>query len=143
MRPPGAAAAARRRWRGSDPAEVDERIARLCRDEGVPGPDGALLADELAAAREAGYLVSSSFQAGRTSVAAAVVDGDARPLGGLSVAGPSRLFSRAVLTRTTEDVVAAADRARLAVRMPGAPPAAVPSPRRSPTERNAVVPPRR
>ncbi len=128
-------------------ADVDERIARLCRDEGLDPPDRALLADELAAAREAGYLVSSSFQAGRTSVAAAVVDGDARPLGGLSVAGPTRLFTRAVLGRTVDDVVAAAGRARLTVCTPGARSVAVPAPRRSPitgpTERNAVVPPRR
>jgi hypothetical protein len=73
--------------------------------------------------------VSSSFQAGRTSVAAAVVDSDGRPLGGLSVAGPTTLFPRAVLLRTAQDVVAAADRARLAVRGPGA---AVPRQRRSP-----------
>ena len=33
------------------PAEVDERIARLCRDEGLDPPDRTLLADELAAAR--------------------------------------------------------------------------------------------
>ena len=143
-------------WRGGcgkaalsrlPPDEVDERIARLCRDERLDPPDAALLADELAAAREAGYLVSSSFQAGRTSVAAAVVDGDARPLGGLSVAGPTRLFTRAVLGRTVEDVVAAAGRARLTVCTPGARTVAVPAPRRSPitgpTERNAVVPPRR
>ncbi|CAA9241193.1 MAG: hypothetical protein AVDCRST_MAG54-1511, partial [uncultured Actinomycetospora sp.] len=134
-------------WRGGcgkaalsrlDPAEVDERVARLCRDEGVPAPDPVALAEELAAGREAGYVVSSSFQAGRTSVAAAVVDGDGRPLGGLSVAGPTTLFPRAVLLRTAQDVVAAADRARLAVRGPVA---AVPRRRRSPTERNAVVPP--
>lgn len=139
-------------WRGGcgkaalarlEPAEVDERIARLCRDEGLDPPDAALLADELAAARETGYLVSSSFQAGRTSVAAAVVDGDARPLGGLSVAGPTRLFTRAVLGRTVEDVVAAAGRARLTACTAGARSVAVPAPRRSPTERNAVVPPRR
>jgi DNA-binding IclR family transcriptional regulator len=142
-------------WRGGcgkaalsrlEPAEVDERVARLCRDEGVPAPDPAALAEELAAGREAGYVVSSSFQAGRTSVAAAVVDGDGRPLGGLSVAGPTTLFHRAVVRRTAQDVVAAADRARLAVRLPGAAPAAVPRPRRSPrpdpAERNAVVPPR-
>jgi IclR family acetate operon transcriptional repressor len=134
-------------WRGGcgkaalsrlDPAEVDERVARLCRDEGVPAPDRAVLADELAAGRAAGYVVSSSFQAGRTSVAAAVVDGDGRPLGGLSVAGPTSLFRRAVLVRTAQDVAAAADRARLAVRMPGVAAAMVPTPRRSPVEPSTV-----
>ncbi|WP_433787779.1 IclR family transcriptional regulator [Actinomycetospora sp. CA-101289] len=132
-------------WRGGcgkaalsrlEPAEVDERVARLCRDEDVPAPDPAALADELAVGREAGYVVSSSFQAGRTSVAAAVVDGDGRPLGGLSVAGPTTLFPRAVLARTAQDVVAAADRARLAVCGPAAPSGTVPRPRRGPPARS-------
>lgn len=92
--------------------EVDERITRLCRDEDVPAPDRCALHEELRTARLAGYVVSSSFQAGRTSVAAAVVDADGRPAGGLSVAGPAALFTRAVLRRTAEDVVEAAERAR-------------------------------
>ncbi|PVZ12023.1 IclR family transcriptional regulator [Actinomycetospora cinnamomea] len=144
-------------WRGGcgkaalsrlDPADVDERIARLCRDEGVPAPDRARLADELAAARRTGYVVSSSFQAGRTSVAAAVVDADDRPVGGLSVAGPSALFTRAVLARTADDVVTAAARARGALPVvpataaPAPRPATVPAPR-GPAERNVVVPPPR
>lgn len=93
------------------PGEVDERVGRLCRDEGLAPPDRAALHDELGAARRAGYVVSSTFQAGRTSVAAAVVDADGRPVGGLSVAGPSSLFTRTVLARCAEDVVAAAARA--------------------------------
>jgi DNA-binding IclR family transcriptional regulator len=92
-------------------AEIDERIARLCRDEDLTPPDHAALHDELAAARRVGYVVSSAFQAGRTSVAAAVVDADGRPLGGLSVAGPSPLFTRAAVARAAEDVVEAAVRA--------------------------------
>lgn len=92
-------------------AEVDERITRLCGDERVTAPDPTLLHAELRAAREAGYVVSSSFQAGRTSVAAAVVDAGGRPAGGLSVAGPAALFTRAVLRRTAEDVAAAAEHA--------------------------------
>ena len=91
-RPPGAAGAARRRCRGSRSAEVDERIARLCREEDVPGPDGPALHAELASARRDGWLVSSSFQPGRTSVAAPVVRAGGEPVGGLSVAGPSALF---------------------------------------------------
>lgn len=92
-------------------AEIDERIARLCRDEDLAPPDQAALHEELAAARRAGYLVSSTFQAGRTSVAAAVVDADGRPVGGLSVAGPSSVFTRTVRQRCAEDVVEAAARA--------------------------------
>ncbi|GLZ44337.1 putative IclR-family regulatory protein [Actinomycetospora sp. NBRC 106375] len=92
-------------------AETDARIDRLCRDEDLAPPDRATLHAELDAARRAGFLVSSAFQAGRTSVAAAVVDADGRPVGGLSVAGPTPLFSRAVLARAAEDVVTAAARA--------------------------------
>ena len=132
------------------PAEVDERIARLCRDERLDPPDAALLADELAAAREAGYLVSSSFQAGRTSVAAAVVDGDARPLGGLSVAGPDppvhpgragphRGGRRRRRGPGPAHGLHAGGEARRGARTTAQ---SITGPTR-PTERNAVVPPRR
>ena len=121
-------------WRGGcgkaalsrlGPDEVAERVARACREDDVAPPDLAALHAELDGARRDGYLVSSTFQAGRTSVAAAVVDAEDRPLGGLSVAGPSASFTRAVLARTATDVVEAARRARW-----------------GPTLRNAAVPPR-
>ena len=89
-------------------AEVDERIARLCREEDVPGPDGPALHAELASARRDGWLVSSSFQPGRTSVAAPVVRADGEPVGGLSVAGPSALFPPAVVRRLGPQVADAA-----------------------------------
>jgi IclR family acetate operon transcriptional repressor len=107
-------------WRGGcgkaalsrlDPADVDERLARLCREEGLPAPDGPALHAELAAARRDGWLVSSSFQHGRTSVAAPVVRPGGEPVGGLSVAGPSALFSRAAVQRTGAEVAEAAARA--------------------------------
>ena len=87
--------------------EVDGRVRRLCREEDTPLPDMSALHAELAAGREQGYLVSSSFQPGRTSVAAAVVGG-AGPVGGLSVAGPSALFSTDAVRRLGPDVRAAA-----------------------------------
>jgi DNA-binding IclR family transcriptional regulator len=104
-------------WRGGcgkaalsrlPPDEVDERIARLCREEGVTAPDAPALHAELALARRDGWLVSSSFQPGRTSVAAPVVRAAREPVGGLSVAGPSALFPPAVVRRLGPEVAAAA-----------------------------------
>ena len=89
-------------------AEVDERVARLCREEDVPAPDGPALHAELASARRDGWLVSSSFQPGRTSVAAPVVRADGEPVGGLSVAGPSALFPPTVVRRLGPQVADAA-----------------------------------
>lgn len=89
-------------------ADVDERVARLCRDEGVAAPDRPALHAELAAARRAGWLCSASFQPGRTSVAAPVCGADGAPVGGLSVAGPSGLFPAEVVRRLGPDVAAAA-----------------------------------
>jgi IclR family acetate operon transcriptional repressor len=91
-------------------AEVDERVARLCREEDVPAPDGSALHAELALARRDGWLVSSSFQPGRTSVAAPVVRADGEPVGGLSVAGPSALFPPVVVRRLGPQVAEAARR---------------------------------
>ena len=142
LREGGAGAARARGGRRADRAAVPGR---------GPGParTGAARRRAAPSAGRPGYLVSSSFQAGRTSVAAAVVDGDARParraLGGRpdDVCSPGPCWRR-----TVEDVVAAAGRARLAVRTPGAQVrrgarTTARSDRRSPTERNAVVPPRR
>jgi DNA-binding IclR family transcriptional regulator len=112
-------------WRGGcgkaalsrlPPAEVDERVARLCREEDVRPPDGPALHAELELARRDGWLVSSSFQPGRTSVAAAVVRADGEPVGGLSVAGPSALFPPAVVRRLGPQVADAALRAGGALR---------------------------
>ena len=98
-------------------AEVDARVRRLCREEGSPLPDLPALHAELAAGRERGYLVSSSFQVGRTSVAAAVV-GAGGPVGGLSVAGPSALFTAESVRRLGPDVMAAAQLAAARLRPP-------------------------
>jgi len=74
----------------------------------VTAPDGPALHAELALARSDGWLVSSSFQPGRTSVAAPVVRAGGEPVGGLSVAGPSALFPPAVVRRLGPEVAAAA-----------------------------------
>lgn len=80
-----------------DPVDADQRVRRLCRDEGMPLPDMAALDDEFAAARSAGYLVCRSFQPGRTSVAAPITGADGCPAGALSVAGPNSTFPPARL----------------------------------------------
>jgi DNA-binding IclR family transcriptional regulator len=98
-------------------AEVEARVERLCREEVATPPDLPALHDELAAGRERGYLVSSSFQAGRTSVAAPVVSDDG-PVGGLSVAGPSELFTVSAVRRLGPDVAEAAGRAGPRLRRP-------------------------
>ena len=99
-------------------AEVEALVDRLCREEvATPPPDLTALHDELAAGRERGYLISSSFQAGRTSVAAPVVSDDG-PVGGLSVAGPSELFTVAAIRRLGPDVAEAAGRAGPRLRRP-------------------------
>jgi IclR family acetate operon transcriptional repressor len=92
-------------------AEVDSRIGRLCEEEGTPLPDLSALHAELDSARRDGWLTSTSFQRGRTSVAAPVVDATGRPVGGLSVAGPDALFTRDVVRRLGPDIAEAAARA--------------------------------
>jgi DNA-binding IclR family transcriptional regulator len=92
-------------------AEVDSRIGRLCKEEGTPPPDLSALHAELDHVRRDGWLTSTSFQRGRTSVAAPVVDATDRPVGGLSVAGPDALFTRDLVRRLGPDVAEAAARA--------------------------------
>ncbi|WP_326836988.1 IclR family transcriptional regulator C-terminal domain-containing protein [Amycolatopsis rhabdoformis] len=96
-----------------DPAEVDDRVRRLCHHELLPLPDLAALDDELASARANGYLVCRTFQTGRTSVAAAIVGPDGTPAGGLSVAGPSSTFP---VSRIADIAAAVTEAARLAGR---------------------------
>jgi DNA-binding IclR family transcriptional regulator len=99
-------------------ADVEERLRRLCREEvATTLPDLPALHAELAAGRERGFLVSSSFQAGRTSVAAPVI-GDDGPVGGLSVAGPSTLFTPSAVRRLGPEVAEAAGRAGPRLRRP-------------------------
>jgi DNA-binding IclR family transcriptional regulator len=91
-----------------DAAEVLDRVRRLCAEERRPLPDLDRLTADLAEARERGYGVCRSFQAGRTSVAAAVRDPSGRPLGGMSVAADTDLLPPARIRRTGPEVRAAA-----------------------------------
>lgn len=96
-----------------DPADARIRVANAARAERrpAPGPDELTALDsDLRQARELGYVVSTSFQPGRLSVASPVAALDGTSVGGVSIAGPIELFSRRVLHRTTTDVVAAAKR---------------------------------
>ena len=92
------------------PAEVAARVEAVCAAESRQLPDLAALARELDAARRAGFVVSDTFQPGRTSVAAPVPDPAGAPAGGISVAGPTSLVTGARLERIRDQVVAAAAR---------------------------------
>jgi DNA-binding IclR family transcriptional regulator len=90
------------------PAEVATRVRAVCAAESRRPPDLRALAAELAAARRAGFVVSDTFQPGRTSVAAPIPDPAGQPAGGISVAGPTPLLAGARLDRIRDQVVAAA-----------------------------------
>lgn len=90
------------------PEETDLRVRRVCKEEEIPLPDMETLADELAVARDHGYLVCTSFQPGRTSVAAAVIGPDGLPAGALSIAGPNSTFARSRMTELAQAVSGAA-----------------------------------
>jgi DNA-binding IclR family transcriptional regulator len=89
------------------PAEVAARVETVCAAESRHLPDLAALARELDRARRAGFVVSDTFQPGRTSVAAPIPDPAGQPAGGISVAGPTPLLA-ARLDRIRDQVVAAA-----------------------------------
>jgi DNA-binding IclR family transcriptional regulator len=90
------------------PGEVAARVAAVCAAEHGHRPDLHALARELARARRAGFVVSNTFQPGRTSVAAPIPDPAGVPAGGISVAGPSPLLAGPRLGRIRDQVVAAA-----------------------------------
>lgn len=98
------------------PPEALDRADRACRAERRPPPEPAALAAELAAIRRRGYAVSDTFQLGRLSVAAPIHDGAGQPLGGVSIAGPARIFSPPVVRATAQEIVAAA--ATISARLP-------------------------
>ncbi|MEK6438973.1 IclR family transcriptional regulator [Pseudonocardia sp. T1-2H] len=91
-----------------EPKDVEARMRSLSRSEQVRPPDASTLRDELTAAREQGFVVSRTFQQDRTSVAAPVVGPDGVPVGGLSVAGPSSLFTPRLTEQAAHDVKEAA-----------------------------------
>jgi DNA-binding IclR family transcriptional regulator len=90
------------------PAEVAARVEAVCAAESRHLPDLADLARELDGARRAGFVVSDTFQPGRTSVAAPIPDPAGAPAGGISVAGPTPLLARSRLDRIRDQVMDAA-----------------------------------
>jgi IclR family acetate operon transcriptional repressor len=101
-----------------DPDDARERMARAARAERHSLGADALdeLAADLRVVKRDGYAVSSVFQAGRTSVAAGVVDMAGNVCGAISIAGPQQIFTPQLLRSTSADVVAAAK--RISERMP-------------------------
>lgn len=96
-----------------DPAEARARVERAGRSEPSRALRAGALAEleaQLRQGRERGYLISSSFQPGRLSVAAPVTDRSGSPIGAVSIAGPVELFPRAYLEATAVEVVSAARR---------------------------------
>lgn len=87
---------------------VVQRVEMCCSESDRPMPDLVRLEAELKAARHDGYVVSGAFQRDRTSVAAPVFDAAGTPLGGISLAGPSSMFSAAVLAAARASVKDAA-----------------------------------
>ncbi|HWD44733.1 MAG TPA: IclR family transcriptional regulator [Actinomycetota bacterium] len=90
------------------PQEVAARVEAVCAAESRQLPDLDALARELARARRAGFVVSDTFQPGRTSVAAPIPDLAGAPAGGVSVAGPTPLLAGPRLDRIRSQVMAAA-----------------------------------
>ena len=91
-----------------DDAEVVSRVRETCAADHLPLPDLARLSEELAMARRRGYVVNVDFQPGRVSVAAPVVDTAHVVLGGVSVAGPVKLFDPPTVEQAAADIVAVA-----------------------------------
>lgn len=91
-----------------DPGDAVARAVQAAHAERSPVPVGAQLAGELRTIQRQGYVVCGSWQPGRVSVAAPVVDPTGLPVGGVSIAGPAGIFSRGVLEATARDIVNAA-----------------------------------
>lgn len=91
------------------PHEVPALVRDACHAERVDVPDLGRLQEELAAVAHRGFVVSASFQPGRTSVAAPILDAHGAPVGGLSVAGPSEVFTSELVARLAAQVRDTAD----------------------------------
>lgn len=103
-----------------EPEDARERIVRAARAERrrVSGDALDAIAVDLRCIRRQGYAVSSTFQKGRTSVAAGVVDLGGNVCGGVSIAGPEHSFTQEALRSTSTDIVMAAR--RISERVPAA-----------------------
>jgi DNA-binding IclR family transcriptional regulator len=88
--------------------DVDARVRQTCAADHLPLPDLERLREELDAARARGYVFNDDFQPGRVSVAAPIVDAHQAVVGGVSVAGPARLFDPATRQQAAADIVAVA-----------------------------------
>lgn len=86
------------------PSELPALVQDACRAEGIEVPDLHRLQGELAAVQRRGFVVSATFQRGRTSVAAPILDARGVPVGGLSVAGPTELFTTELVSRLADRV---------------------------------------
>ncbi|WP_326836989.1 IclR family transcriptional regulator [Amycolatopsis rhabdoformis] len=86
------------------PDVVERLVAFTCVAEQLPTPDLADLKDELATARRDGFVVSRLFQRGTTSVAAAIVDLTGTPVGAVSIAGASEVFTKAAVAEAAHYV---------------------------------------
>jgi DNA-binding IclR family transcriptional regulator len=86
--------------------EKAEELLRL--HAGVDDDELDDVLEDLQRAREAGYAVSGRFQAGVTSVAAALVGPGGAVLGGISVAQPAEVMTAARTARVGAAVVGAA-----------------------------------
>jgi DNA-binding IclR family transcriptional regulator len=89
-------------------SDVESGIRRFCADERCELPDLAALEDELGNARRVGYVVSRTYQRNHTSIAAPILDADQRPVGGVSVAGPTPMFTNHLLAAARESITDAA-----------------------------------
>src|SRR3954466_1541044 len=88
--------------------EVASRVRQTCAADHLEVPDFGRLHDELARARQRGYVVSVDFQPGRVSVAAPVLDAHQVIVGGVAIAGPAKLFDAITIEQTAAEIVAVA-----------------------------------
>lgn len=89
-------------------SDVAYRVRETCAADHLSLPDIARLHEELARGRRRGYVLNMDFQPGRVSVAAPVVDAHQVVLGGVSVAGPVKLFDANTVEQAAADIVAVA-----------------------------------
>lgn len=88
--------------------KVVAQVRKCCDESSIVVPDFEELESELTTCRQKGYIASQSFQKNRMSVAAAILDGSGNPLGGISLAGPTTMFTSAVVTSARAAVTDAA-----------------------------------
>jgi|tagenome__1003787_1003787.scaffolds.fasta_scaffold20820474_2 DNA-binding IclR family transcriptional regulator len=92
-----------------DDAEVMRRVRLACAAERLPLPDEAALLGQLDDGRRSGYVVSADWRPGRLAIGAPVGAADA-VVGGISVVGPSSLFTPQVTGRLAARLVSVAAR---------------------------------